>query len=170
MEKNSKFNVTTKLFDYVKYEGEETVTLHGLENWTNHMYEILGWMTLADRHNNSEKVASYINSIPKLMQAIQSRMEGSSTSERKDLEALGRKVEHLYNVCDKLFNYQKLSNKLCAKCENKSKKQKLVPIHREDDIGSFLGGAKVHKKKVSKKTSKKTSKKNSKTSKKHSKK
>jgi hypothetical protein len=154
---NSRFDVDSNLFDSVKFEGDGMVTLHGLEKWTTHMYETLGWATLANRHNNSEKVVSYLNSIPRLMQALQSRMEGSSQSEKKDLEALARKVEHLHSVCDKLFNYQKLSDKLCEKC--KTKVTDIVPFHLDSELSAIMhhGGAKK-----SKKTSKKTSKKGSK--------
>jgi len=112
---NSKLNVTTHLFDTI-FHGEDMVTLHGLEKWTNHMYEILGWMTLANKYRSYDKVTSYINSIEKLIQAIGSRMEGTTPSERKDLEALTRKAVHLEEICDKLFNYQQISDNLCAKC------------------------------------------------------
>jgi hypothetical protein len=160
MAQNSKFGVDTNLFQST-FEGQETVTLHGLEKWTNHMYEILGWVTLADKHNNSEKVVSYINSIPKLKDAIQYRhkQEGTSASEKNDLEALGRKVEHLYNISDKLFNYQELSNKLCKKCEQKISSESVTLV--KVDNGGLIGGAKKSKK-ASKKSSKKASKKYSK--------
>ena len=44
----------------------DDITLNGLEKWTSHIYEQLGWMTLANETGGEDKVSSYIISIKKL--------------------------------------------------------------------------------------------------------
>jgi len=146
------------VFDTSKEEMD--VSIHGIEKWLVHLYEHLGWMTLADKHENYTKVISYINSINKIEKAIANRKEASLPENKKDLEIHLNKVMHLREITDKLFDKKKLARSLCEKCDNKPKENKDEVVTVQSTTGdSLLGGA---KKRRSKKTSKKTSKKGSK--------
>ncbi len=111
---------STNIFSYDFNQGEKGhVTLHGLEKWLCHMYEHLGWMTLAYEHKSYDKVVSYINGCEKLRVSIEDRHERMPISEqKKDLEILSYKVDHLINVCDKLFDKDMLSREICKKCKS----------------------------------------------------
>lgn len=53
-------------FDSMNETGlENDATLHGLEKWTCHMYEQLGWMTLAYDTGREDRVSSFITSVMK---------------------------------------------------------------------------------------------------------
>jgi len=147
----------------------DDVTLHGLEKWTVHLYENLGWMTLAYDNKREDKVISYITSIKKLKLSIENRMEIITSEDAKlDLVSLLSKVKHLTTITTKLFDKESLKKSICDKCSS--------PISNHNDIKG--GGSKTKKntritntkspittniKKTSKTQSKKSSKKNSKT-------
>jgi hypothetical protein len=95
----------------------DDVTLHGLEKWTCHMFEQLGWMTLAYKSGRDDKVASYIVSINKLKSSLESRLKITTGEDAKmDLDRLLTKVSHLKKVTSKLFDSDKLKNSVCNKC------------------------------------------------------
>ena len=131
----------------------DDTTIHGLEKWMCHMFEQLGWMTLAYKNNRQDKVASYIVTINKLKNSIESRLNIVINEDTKlDLKNILTKVSHLQNVVSKLFDLELLKNTVCAKCN--------LPSKNNNDVIQMLGGSKL--KKLSKKSSKKLSKKSSK--------
>jgi hypothetical protein len=169
----------------------DDVTLHGLEKWTCHLYEQLGWMSLAYKSKNEDKVGSYIMSIKKLQKSIQSRLKIIISEDAKlDLQNLLSKVEHLLKVTSKLFSKEHIRKTICNKCalpvesnetdetdetENESivdnitkTKQDGGSKSRNKSKSKILKSTHLNElsklsKKLSKKSSKKTSKKLSKT-------
>jgi hypothetical protein len=160
-------------------EAADDATLHGLEKWTCHLYEQLGWMTLAYQSNSEDKVGSYITSIKKLQKSIESRLKIIISEDAKlDLNNLLSKVKHLLKITYKLFNKEHIRKTICDKCA--------LPVEQEDtdSLGKkkIDGGSKSKNKirpiisksahlnelskiskKISKTQSKKLSKKSSKT-------
>jgi hypothetical protein len=95
----------------------DDVTLHGLEKWTCHLYENLGWMTLAYESDSKDKVSSYLISIKKLKLSIESRLRIITSEDAKiDLTTLLSKVKHLYKIATKLFDKQHIRKTICDKC------------------------------------------------------
>jgi len=95
----------------------DDVTLHGLEKWTCHMYEQLGWMTLANEFGREDKVGSYITSIKKLKNSIELRLKIITSEDAKlDLTNLLSKVKHLFKITSKLFNKEHIKKTICNKC------------------------------------------------------
>lgn len=153
----------------------DDITLHGLEKWTIHMYEQLGWITLANESGREDKVAVYITSINKLKKSIQSRLKIiTSEDARIDLVNLMSKVEHLIKITSKLFNKEQIKKTICNKCSlpieqnggsktknlksSKSMLSKTAHLLELSKLGKKTS-KKSSKKKMSKKLSKKTSKK-----------
>ena len=107
--------MSTGFFDTI---ASDEVTLHGLEKWTCHLYENLGWMTLAYDSNNKDKVSSYLISIKKLKLSIESRLKIITSEDAKiDLTTLLSKVKHLYKTASKLFDKQYIRKTICDKCK-----------------------------------------------------
>ena len=101
----------------------DDVTLHGLEKWTCHMFEQLGWMTLAYKSGRTDKVASYIVSINKLKTSIESRLKIITSEDAKiDLANLLTKVKHLQKVVSKVFDTEQIKKSVCDKCTLPAKK------------------------------------------------
>lgn len=95
----------------------DDVTLHGLEKWTCHLYENLGWMTLAYESGSKDKVSSYLISIKKLKLSIDSRLKIITSEDAKiDLTTLQSKVKHLYKISTKLFDKHHIRKTICDKC------------------------------------------------------
>src|SRR6056300_46814 len=95
----------------------DDITLNGLEKWTCHMYEQLGWITLAYETNSKDKVASYLTSIKKLKNSIESRLKIVISEDAKiDLENLLSNVKHLMMISSKLFNKDHIKKNICDKC------------------------------------------------------
>ena len=95
----------------------DDVTLHGLEKWTIHMYESLGWMTLAYENGREDKVIAYITSIKKLKLSIENRMKIITNEDAKlDLLSLLSKIRHLTKITTKLFDKETLKKSICDKC------------------------------------------------------
>lgn len=145
----------------------DDITLNGLEKWTSHMYEQLGWMTLANETGGEDKVSSYIISMKKLKNSIESRLKIiTSEDARLDLENLLSNVKHLMKITSKIFNKEHIRKTICNKCA--------LPVKQDETDDTDIttsepetknkpkqdGGAKSR---ASKKTSKKNSKKTSKT-------
>ena len=109
---------SSNIFNISEFE-KGHVTLHGLERWLCHMYEHLGWMTMAYEHKSYDKVISFINGCQKLKASIQDRHSSMAPSEqKKDVEVLLYKANHLIGVCNKLFDKEELAKKMCEKCES----------------------------------------------------
>lgn len=79
-------------------------TNHGLEKWVTHQYEHLGWMTLAQKHGNHDKLLAFICANERLIDEIKEKMTQVSEKDRRDdLETLLWKAEHLNSVSKKMF-------------------------------------------------------------------
>lgn len=102
-------------------------TLSGLEMWTKHHYEHLGWMTLAMKHGYMEKVISYKNGIHHLIQEIEKRKEMIIEEDRKvDLDVLWHKACHLREITDMLFPSHLLKSTYCSKNKSTSSRHKSI--------------------------------------------
>ena len=169
----------------------DDVTLHGLEKWTCHMYEQLGWITIAYESGNGDKVSAYIISIKKLKYSIESRLKIITSEDAKlDLDNLLSKVNHLIKISSNLFDKERVKKTICDKCTrvigknynnltntnlkknikpSKEKKLKTSKIQNKtmsktDHLNSLSKLAKKTSKKSSKKLSKNLFKKSSKKS------
>jgi hypothetical protein len=135
------------------------VTLHGLEKWTCHMYEQLGWMTLANESGREDKVSSYITSIKKLKNSIESRLKIVISEDAKlDLTNLLSKVKHLLNITTKLFNKEHIRKTICNKCAlpvNSDESESDINSSDNEQKTKQIGGSKS-KSKIKSKTKSKT--------------
>ena len=78
-------------------------TFHGLEEWTSHMFEKLGWMTLAARDGHLDSVRGYIAALKHLSVKIKDKhKETVDTDRRMDLKELLDNVHHLTD-CAKML-------------------------------------------------------------------
>jgi len=144
----------------------DDVTLNGLEKWTCHLYENLGWMGLAYETDNKDKVSSYLISIKKLKLSIESRLKIITSEDAKiDLTTLLSKVKHLYMISSKLFDKHNIRKSICNKCafpiestdfdsELNSNSNQIETLNKNNHKGGFISKKIV---KPSKKMSKKTS-------------
>lgn len=79
-------------------------TLHGLEEWTRHMFEKLGWMTLAARDKNKESVIGYLAGLDHLAYKIlEKQKETVDVDRKKDLEELLENVRFLTRTSKKVL-------------------------------------------------------------------
>ena len=136
---------------------EDEITLHGLEKWTNDLYEKLGWMTLAYDMNKEDKIISYVTSIKKLKLSIESRLKIIINEDSKlDLATLLNNVKHLYKVAFKLFNKD---STVCDNCSNLIINKNSFYLNEKTNDDSNLLKKKlkknIPKKKIIKKKSKK---------------
>jgi hypothetical protein len=133
----------------------DDITLHGLEKWTCHMFEQLGWMTLAYKSKSYLKVSSYITSINKLNDSIENRLKIIISEDAKiDLTNLLTKVKHLKKVTQGLFDMDKLKKDVCEKCNLPSKNKE--ELSEETNENKLNGGAKSRKIKLNKLSSSKS--------------
>jgi hypothetical protein len=49
-------------------------TMHGLNNWYKEMFEHLGWMILAKDRNMTDKIQTYVNSLHRLVSALEQKV------------------------------------------------------------------------------------------------
>jgi len=115
----------------------EPVTMHGLEKWFSKEYEHLGWMFLAKKHGNFDKIKVYHDSVNRLIDDIQykiNELKGnpSAVVALSDLQVLLTHSVYLKSLVEKHLL-----------------------------TSSLVGGAKRSSKKSSKRRSKKSSKKSS---------
>lgn len=97
--------------------GIDDITLNGLEKWTSHLFEQLGWMTLANETGGEDKVSSYIISMKKLKNSIESRLKIiTSEDARIDLENLLYNIKHLMKITSSIFNKEHIRKTICTKC------------------------------------------------------
>lgn len=64
-------------------------TFLGLHKWHNHMFEKLGWMAMAKKHNNSLKISAYFECIERLHECLERKIRDTKDYDRKgDLKVL----------------------------------------------------------------------------------
>lgn len=146
----------------------DDITLNGLEKWSCHMYEQLGWMTLANETGGEDKVSSYLISIKKLKNSIESRLKIITSEDAKlDLENLLSNIKHLIKISSKIFNKEHIRKTICNKCslpiydlseiESKEKVKQVGGKSKTSKL-SYKNKLTIPLKKPSKKSSKKLSK------------
>lgn len=59
-------------------------TFIGLHKWHNHMFEHLGWMAMAHKHNGQLKIEAYLDGINRLHQCIEAKLNKTHDVDRKD--------------------------------------------------------------------------------------
>lgn len=68
-------------------------TFNGLECWTKHMFEKLGWIVLAKNHGHIYKVTSYKKSLGMLKRSLEEKIKATQEQDRvSDLKILHRNV------------------------------------------------------------------------------
>jgi hypothetical protein len=78
-------------------------TFHGLEEWSTHMFEKLGWMTLAARDGHEDSIRGYLSTLKHLGEKIKDKhRETVDVDRRKDLEELMVNVKYLAGCAKKL--------------------------------------------------------------------
>jgi hypothetical protein len=119
-------------------------TYHGLHQWTQHMYEKLGWMLLSVGRKYTDKTESYTMSIYRLKEAIAKKIAGSETNEQQhvnDLKILADHVDDLsaiwvasqsavsaidanqFAIPENLYGGKRRSSKKAKKSSKKSSKK-----------------------------------------------
>jgi hypothetical protein len=79
-------------------------TFHGLEEWSCHMFEKLGWMTLAARDGHKESIQCYLSSLKYLCEKIgEKKKETVDIDRRKDLDEMMANVKYLMACSKKLL-------------------------------------------------------------------
>lgn len=120
----------------------DEVTLHGLEKWTCHLYEHLGWVTLAHENGRDDKVQSYLISINKLKSSIESRQKIVTSEDAKlDLTTLLSKTKHLKKIASKLFDEKLVRKNICAKCAHPINPNEQDSMESEPNEQTKLGGS-----------------------------
>ena len=79
-------------------------TFVGLQNWSDHMFEKLGWMTLAARDGNTDTIKGYISGLQHLsLKIMEKHKETINEDRKKDLEELLDNVKYLLRVSKKVL-------------------------------------------------------------------
>jgi hypothetical protein len=79
-------------------------TFQGLHDWSDAMFEKLGWMTLAVRDGNRHHVRSYISGLLYLVKKIKEKhAETVDTDRKNDLMELYNNVLYLHDMAKKLL-------------------------------------------------------------------
>lgn len=110
-------------------------TFESLHEWTNAMFEKLGWMVLAERDGNVEKIVNYVHSIERLLEDLDYKITKVEDKDRKhDLKILRDNVlvlqEHVMRDFGKHLG-EKMKQKIERERENiqnrmtKKKEEKL---------------------------------------------
>jgi len=81
-------------------DGHYPATMHGLNEWTKAEFEKLGWMVLAKKYGNIDKVKVYVKSIDHLLTSLNDKIAEFSKMPNEqgrvsDLNVLKSKVEIL---------------------------------------------------------------------------
>jgi SMC interacting uncharacterized protein involved in chromosome segregation len=80
-------------------------TMHGLNRWYEKMFEELGWMVLAHEKGMKDKIQVYKNSLDRLKNNIECKMETIHSPDKKDdLKILCENVKVLITHVHKDFN------------------------------------------------------------------
>ena len=62
-----------------------SATMHGINAWHKAMFEQLGWMVLAkEKYHLDDKIATYKNSVNRLKEAIECKINKVQEKDRKD--------------------------------------------------------------------------------------
>lgn len=59
------------------------VTFRGLQKWTEKSFEKLGWIVLAIKYKDEEKIKWYISSLSKLRSSIEKKIEDTDCKDKK---------------------------------------------------------------------------------------
>jgi len=125
--------MNTEPANYVPFDAKNSCTLAGLEHWTKHAFEHLGWMVLASSRNDDvskEKVSLYKKEIAKLLEQLEKKeKEVISVDSKNDLKVLIHKVTVLKEHADKDFaqlggGKKKSKGKSRSRSRSRSKKGK----------------------------------------------
>ena len=77
-------------------------TFHGLQHWSKHMFEQLGWMILAKKHGLMDKIHAYKNSLQRLKWSMENKMNTMKDSDKKnDLEIMHKNLLCLIEHAEK---------------------------------------------------------------------
>jgi len=83
MRKNShSHNMTMSMKDHNKHCID--ATFHGLEYWSKHLFEELGWMILAKNYGMLDKVSTYKASVKRFICAIEQKIKKIKDSDKKE--------------------------------------------------------------------------------------
>jgi hypothetical protein len=86
-------------------------TIHGLNNWTEAMFEKFGWMILASVHKRKKSIAGYIDGLTHLHSCIKTKMqEVESMDSKHDLMELSQNVEILLEYSKKTLIHHSLDS------------------------------------------------------------
>ena len=79
-------------------------TTQGLHNWYKEMFEKLGWMVLAHSRGMTDKIQTYLNSLERLLMALQQKIAKMRDPDNKeDLVIMLKNVEELLSHSQKDF-------------------------------------------------------------------
>ena len=79
-------------------------TFHGLHKWTAKMFEHFGYILLAAKNENYEKVSTYLDSLENLEFELENALYRYHDEDKLiDLEILLEKVQYLSNVAKHAF-------------------------------------------------------------------
>jgi hypothetical protein len=88
------------------------ITYHGLNCWSNNLFEKLGWMVLAYDKGHKDVTDCYIVNIENLHKAIIEKIKETIDQDKKnDLEIMKRNVEVLLKHCKKDFTKNNKKNR-----------------------------------------------------------
>lgn len=80
-------------------------TFLGLHKWHNHMFEHLGWMTMAKKYGNNLKIDAYLDGINRLLDSLKTKITNTKDEDRKDdLKILLDNTECLLDCAKQLLD------------------------------------------------------------------
>jgi len=104
----------------------ELITIASINHWFKHVFEHLGWMVLAMKQGNANKVTVYLESIVHLKDDIVLKIsEVQDVDTKQDLEIMRVHVESLIKFANKTLKPDNLvggAKKSSKKSSKKSKK------------------------------------------------
>jgi hypothetical protein len=104
----------------------EPVTMHAINHWFQHVFEKFGWMVLAMKQGNANKVTVYLESLVHLRDDIVLKIsETHDVDKKQDLEIMRAHVETLIKFANKTLKVDNLvggAKKSSKKSSKKSKK------------------------------------------------
>ena len=59
-------------------------TMYGLNKWSEHVFEELGWMVLANKKGYNDKVNTYKMSVKRLIEHLECKISSVDEKDRKD--------------------------------------------------------------------------------------
>jgi hypothetical protein len=117
--------------------GTEKITTHGAECWFKHSFEHFGWMVLAMKHGNIDKIKTYKTSLKRLhrdIKVLKSQMASLNEAGKVyDLNILEDNLTSLIEATDRMFldsnllggasKAKKTSKKASKNASNKTSKK-----------------------------------------------